>query len=561
MVPARPLVYVQCSQLKLHLDQLSQSTIYHEFLQSPFVQQLKTTIWWNEFSDEFQEFWDNMLIDPMRVFGNELAVGMYKTEVGEMFPGLILVSRIDRLAGAAERLLYLFDRISEETGIRFAQEVEGVPVYVLDQQDLFFPIYYSVVEDFGVISTSFPLLKTTILQALGITEERRELSPFQKIVHNIPDSRFMTWYAHPKLLSRELRDNQLLQALKFMDNRSLDAASDFPFISISLDVYPHDAPMMRVDLVSESAIDHDKAYGEKAEEPGVPEIDRHDEQSISDAFPMIGIVHTEDIGAFAQTLNTMFPRQQFQWTAIPRETFGKILECRLSGKLFGTLYTIPDISCVLDVVDSDQALTFIDTHVEELLDQVFPSVAQRALLKKSAKMYQQTNVTSLSMLFQDMFCYTILNSRGNSEFSYALAATSSEVLKKRIDRLLASPIHAPYTFMTPEHVQGENAQHVPKNVAVQREVSVAVLLLQYDLFSEWLAAISRTTTFSLAFPRKTYPQLYHILPDLLVFLKSLPPMLFELKMQKNRRLFVTIRISEENSNTEGAEKGVFREET
>lgn len=566
VIPARPLAYVRCSQLKSRLDQLSQSSKYRQLLQSPFVQQIKTTPWWNEFSDSFQEFLESMIIDPMRVFGADWAVGLYRAERGELLPGVILVGKIDRFAGAAERLLYLFDRFSGQIGIQFTQDVEGIPVYVLDRRDLLVPVYYSVIDDLGMISTSFPLLKNTMLQALGVTKETEQFSAFRQIVHNISDTRFVTSYVHPALLVDELHNNQFLKALKLVDARSLEAASDFPFVTISLDVYPNNKTIVRTELFSRPGINA-KALEGKAEEPGAAEVDRRSGQAAegealqllekrSRTFPLIGTVHTEHLAGFMQTLESLFPRQALQlrskeggtfplqWLDPPQETFGKMLECRLTGALFGTLYTVPDISCVQDVLDSKRAFTFLDTNVDTLLDEVFASAAQRALVKKSAELYQKTGITSVRMLFQDLLCYAVLNANskhsrsvtvsGVEPVSYALLTTNTEVLKKRIDMLLASPAQSPYALGGAQQIRGKNTRDVPKNMTPQPETPVATLLIRHALLSEWLEAVSRTTTFSLLFPRQTNQKLYQILPDLLVLLKSLPPVLFELKMQEPR---------------------------
>jgi hypothetical protein len=70
---------------------------------------------------------------------------------------------------------------------------------------------------------------------------------------------------------------------------------------------------------------------------------------------------------------------------------------------------------------------------------------------------------------------------------------------------------------------------------------VGVVFIQNDLLAGFLHTLSQTTTFSLVFPQYEYRWLYQILPDLLLVLRSLPPLLFEAGIHA-RKLSLTIQI-------------------
>ena len=91
----------------------------------------------------------------------------------------------DRVAKAAERVLYLFDKVSGQIGIQFIQDVQGCSIYVVKRQDMYFPLYYTVLDEFALLSTSLSLLKNTVRHVLGQLEETSPafLFPVQKHRH------------------------------------------------------------------------------------------------------------------------------------------------------------------------------------------------------------------------------------------------------------------------------------------------------------------------------------------------------------------------------------------
>jgi hypothetical protein len=83
--------------------------------------------------------------------------------------------------------------------------------------------------------------------------------------------------------------------------------------------------------------------------------------------------------------------------------------------------------------------------------------------------------------------------------------------------------------------------HILMDSKSDQEIPVAVFWIQNDLFAKFIENISRTTTFALLVPKRNYPTFYQILPDLLLFLKSLPSMLIEVGIQ-DTKLFVTMQL-------------------
>lgn len=567
LVPATPLFYIQCSHLKSHLEKLSQSPWYQKFLQSPLWQQIKAAAWWNELTGSFQELWGSMLIDPMRIVGTDLAIGVYEAEKNDILPGIILVSRIDRIVYAAERLFYLFDRFSGQIGLRFTQEVEGFPVYVLERQDMLFPIYYSRIDEFGFISTSFLVLRKTMLQALGVTEKASSLFPFQSTVHEIPESRFVTSYVHPERLFKELYFNRFFRSLRLVDEQQLNLASDFPLITFFLNTGA-DKTILETKFSPKLEINRFPPEDGQGESQ-VPEVESSPKyvgesmdvqitKKSSGEFHLIMGLHSKHLVTFLQTLKTLFPQLEwsllFQWVVPLQRSFGKFIECRLSKTLLGTLYTVPDVFCLSEVSNPVPAFVFLDRSVETVLDQFFSSSTQRAFVKKSNERYQDTEITYVRVLLQDILSYTVLKSSsvrsqsanvsGGKPAFYTLLTTSTDGLKKYIDLFLASS-GQPFSPLLELHPSQEKGARSPsEKMAARHEVPVAAFFIQNESFSEWLKAVSQTRTFSLIFPPKHYQGFYQALPSLLIILKSLPPVFLHVTLQ-DTRLSLSLEIMEE----------------
>ena len=245
------------------------------------------------------------------------------------------------------------------------------------------------------------------------------------------------------------------------------------------------------------------------------------------------------------------------------DAFGEIFECRLSNTLTGTLYTIPDISCILDTQDPKLSITVINTIVETLLEQMLLSPAQRAIVTRSSELYQDTIISKIRLLFQEILCYTTWEgSREHSQqlhpkqvhFSYTLLATNKETLKKQIDLLQAHPDKQPYFLITPQQAEKEalicskhnqkeliDETSARKYMTSQQACPAFTLLIRNDLLSDFIKKLSQTNTFSLLFPRYTYPLLYQSLPFLTLFLESLPPVWIEAGI-KGTRLYLVIQM-------------------
>jgi hypothetical protein len=507
----------------------------------------------------------------MRIIGTDLVIGVYEAENKKTLPGMLALSKIDRIAGAGERLLYLFDQISGQIGLRFTQDIEGFPVYILEQPGMLLPLYYCLIDDIALLSTSLPLLNKTILQALGKIEDEVALFPFQRSIRDIPESRALTSFIQPARLFQELYRTQFLTSLQLVNRQDVNTASNFPFITLSLDLSPEQTILETAFI---PAVEHEQNPSEtrkkvsqtlEGEFPPKPRdksmISQFSKKSLEE-FPLVGRFQTAYLVTLLQTLETLFPQQfaqlsppasalhseapggeslvsgpeasfSWQWIVSFQKLFGKIVECRLSKTLLGTLYTVPDVACVSEPSNPVQADSFINKSIDIVMEQAFSSPTQRALVKKFNEPYQDTEIISIRLLLQDVLSYSLLSS------SYAFLTTNTAILRKYIDLRLASPDLPLSFFADLQSYQEEPLQKIPPNV----EMAVAKFFINNKGLSDWLKAISGTQTFSLIWPPKEFQELYHALPTLILVLESLPPAWFHVKLQ-GTNLLLSLEISE-----------------
>ncbi len=495
LMPSPPFLYVQGSQIHHFLKKVEQSPQFQTFLQSPWWQQVSASQAWQDFTVSFQEAVDDMVIDPMRVAGDELAIGVYETRQDEVFPGVLVISKIDWLAQASERLLYLFDRVSGEVGISFQQEIEDVPVYVVKRYDLLIPVYYSVIEQVAFLSTSLPLLQETLNHVLH-TSTRHSLLPER--IGDIPDSRFLTCAIDPARMVTELYRNRLA-------GRSARVlAENMPLTEIGLEV---EQESIRLNTMFFSENTRPRVDAEKISTQG----------ERKNTFPLLLRVEIQDVDSVLKTLKKLFPLLDTSvlapWKQALHQIFGHAIECRLSPQMLGTLYALPDLFCRSKVAQPERAYRFLDQRIDSLIQQSLPGSAQRALMKKVNEPYQQSIITTWRMMLQDLVSYAVFPSQLEESAAYVLAGTNSAALKETIAPLRASPEQGIPSFFSQEAVSPNNSGGAP----------VASVLVDNVRMSEWLSTFSKTPTFMLLFPPQQYPELHQTFPALLLLLQSLPP--------------------------------------
>jgi len=496
LVPAAPLAYVECSHLQTRLEQLTNSPENHTFRQSEFVKQVQQTEWWPKFSSWFEQFWKSLIIDPRHIIGTDVAVAVYHAGEDEILPGVILVGKVDRLAKIAERIMYIFDRVTGQIGITFKQEYQSFPIYVIAQPNMICPLYYTIAGDLGLISTALPLLESTILSAIGTDKRPVKTSPFEKTIPALPETRVVTWYLDLTRCIAELRQNPWLQSVAGLQDRVWEPGGILPFVTIRLDT-DADHVTLRTDFFSEADISENA--GARKASP------RFVQDAMPANFPVVAALYKKNLIPFLQNWQASFP--QWEWSlpisiSNPGGAFGEMLECRVSNTLVGTVYMLPDISCLLETQHPELAQTFLDTTVKDTLAQQLPSIVQQALVKLSTETYRNTTISKLQVMFQEMFSYVVQNGS-------TILATNGKMVKNQIDALQAHPDARPYVFQLRED-----------GVAFECFLTNAQL-------SELLQKFSQTTTFALLYPRQTHEQFYQLFPFLIHFLKPLPPVLIE----------------------------------
>ncbi|GAK55525.1 hypothetical protein U27_02359 [Candidatus Vecturithrix granuli] len=541
LFPARPLIYMQCAQLASRLKDFSQRSSYQAFLQSPLFDQIQKTLWWQGFSSSLQDALQGMAVDPLRIVGADTAIGVYQAKEGEVVPGVLVVTKIDPTVNLTERLLYLMDSVSGAFGVQKQFEISGIPVYKLQHKEMIVPLYYSILGNLGMISTSFPLLQHTLLQALGKptdltpaqTEELEPQNPFGYIVDASKPERFVTLYWDASKILHELQQYKLFDLKEFFDEALLASLAALPFFQVavevseyslvvSLEVFPPSLPSEKM-----------KPFQENNYETTVSTLIHTTPQQ----YPLLATVNRARFESLFSTLKQLFPQQSWQealrWHKQQSLIWGERVECRLTTNLFGTVYTTPDLACILDTQHPQRAKALLQYAVNMLFERLFPSAIQRRTMVSAVnESYRDSTISSARVLFQEVFAYAV--SQPSSQPVYTIVATNTQVVKSSLDALRDHPEQSPFTPMP-------RVLFAPDSSRSSTTISIGGIFIRTIPLLELLEALSKTSTFGLLFPQEVYPGLYQIIPALRQSEAALPDViLLSIQVQETESLSIRL---------------------
>ncbi len=555
IVPAEPLVYLQITDLRTHLEQCAQHPHYQQFLSSRLLRQIQAAPEWQEFSVSFERFWNGLAINPMRFIGTDLSISLYKSPPYSTVPAVVLLSRVDGVSRLAERLLYLVERVSGQIGIDVAHIVEHIAVYMIKQPDMVFPLYYSVIDELAIISTSLPLMQKTIQRAVGAGEKSEPnrsmvLSEHEAFFANVTDthreSTFLTAYLELSPVFEELSSNLLFRSLNLVTKADVLAMADFPPAAIWGEMFA-DSIQIKTALYSSAPPEKSwKTVSTKGRTVELLPVSEHSTcwENLNEQFVLVGGVHKPLLPEFFRSLQTLFPQQAWPLPfdiekSEQVQIFGEIVECRLSNTLFGTLYTIPDLLCASDTSDDpEHVISTTDQVVNNWIEQNMTPMARRTMLRQLKTSHQKTMISQVQLMFHDIFCYTAFQEKPGPTFT--LLTTNSEVIKEQIDRLLSNSAEPRYFCMAPTEnavgqdvKEGKNCNNVSLVRGSRDEMPVIQWWIQPERLAKFLDDISKTTTFTLLLPQQEYHQFYQNLPTILLVLESLPPLFLETGLQEH----------------------------
>lgn len=506
LFPARPLAYVQCAQLAPRWKDVSQRPSYQAFLQSPLFDHIRKSLWWQKWSSSLQDALQGMVIDPSGMIGTDVALGVYQSEKGELTPGILVVTQIEPIVNLAERLFSLIDFVSGAFGIQKQAEIHGIPVYKLQQEEMSVPVYYSILGNLGIISTSLPLLQHALLQALGkAADAAPSQTPFEYIVDVSKPERFMTMYWDASRILHELQQDEFFDLQELFDAPLLASLTALPFFQVAVDVSANSLVVSLEVFPPSLPTDKTKPF------PG----DNHENtfttliQKTPPQYPVLATVNRTRVEAFISTLEQLFPQQSWQealrWHKQQSLIWGERVECRLTTDVFGTVYTTPDLACLLDTQHPQRAKALLQYAVTMLFERLFPSAMQRRTMVSTVhESYRDSTISSSRVLFQEVFAYAVAHLPDQP--AYTVAATNTAVVKSYLHALRDHAQQSPFSKMPRILFAPENSRSLPASLLI------GGILLRTSPLLELLEALSQTSTFGLLFPQEVYPGFYQLIP-------------------------------------------------
>ncbi len=486
LLPDAPLASMHIASLSARLPQLLDSAPYRHILTSPAFQQLRQTPEWKEFAASFPE---KFLLNPMRLIGEDVIVSIHENSGNEDIPPTLLLSRVDWVARKTEQLFYAYDTFSWKRTITVAQPGSRFALYRFQQDDMLFPLYYTVIDDVFFLSTSLPLLDKTVKKA-------------------ITTNAYPGW--ETQLLSVKIQPAEFLRTLARsplfeIDQDALPAISPDAEFALSFNAFPDE---IRLEAVLSSV---------KTPWHGVLTQDE-----MRDNTPLRGVstdieqdtaifagLNQSEIARMIDQLMMIFPKMErpvllpeiAELQAITDER----IECQSSSRVAGMVYAMPEVSCLTAFRESPEiAMTAMQRTLTSLLDQNLPS-RQRNMVKQSVGSHQNVAMVTVSLLFQELLAYGVVPAQTNG---IGVLSASSKTLKREMDRLFALEQAPPYR-MTAERG------------------AVAHIVIQPPQFADLLKNLAQTPTFAILMPKKKHPQFYASLPLALLAFNALPPIMLD----------------------------------
>ena len=530
LLPDSPLLYLHASNLQARLKDFSQHKQYQRLLQTPRLQSMLGTDEGQAQLATFQSFWEDKLLSPMQFIGKELAFALYRSSSeARVQPSAILLSRVSDKAKLAERVFYAFDWLTEVEVEKLPLKLYSHQVYQVQQQDLLFPIYYSLISDVAVIGSSIELLETVItrLSEDAPTQEKQggEAELFETLVRRAqPDSRFMTAFADLPALAAEISSNRFFSDFYFMNLEGVEQMKDAPPLFSVFDIYP-ESIRLKIEF---SPSTESQAAPQIIKPPAAANSCWENSEAIRQ-FPLLLDISPDTLSALLQRVQEIFPQAQQDRQNLLQEyqLWDSAIECRISAKPVGRLYALPDLVCASDsVLSPEESITAINGLLNTILEQQVPQMLRSTMLRQERKAYRDTPMSTLQVMFQDVFSYAALNNQAGMSFN--ILATNSAAVKQGIDTIRTE------ADAIPSYCMNVPAESKSKTDAGENGiVPAAGLWIHADRLARFLEDFSQTKSFELLVPRSKNPELYAQLPELLLSLRSLPPMYLEIGLQED----------------------------
>ena len=525
ILPDLPAFYLHCSGLQTRLKDFTQHEQYQRLLQTPYFQRMLRSEEGQAQLATFQGFLKDKLLSPMQFIGKELAFALYRnSNDDEALPAAVLLSRVSDKAKLAERVFYAFDWLTEIGVEKLPLKLHSHTVYQVQQADLLCPLYYTLVSDVAVVSSSLTLLESVITRISA--EETEQKTDFLGAIvrHTPPESRFMTAFADPPALADEFSSNLFFNSFYITNKEGIEQMREAPPLFSMLDIYPGS-----IRLQAELS-----PSPEKRSEPSVAAAANScwEESGQIRQFPLLLDIFPEALNALFREVQDIFPLQQgWQNPFSELRLWDSAIECRIVAEPVGKIYALPDLLCASDSpLTPEKSTAVIDNLLNGILEERVPPMLRNTMLRQERKPYQEVPVNNLQVMFQDVFSYAALANEVGDNFT--ILASNSAAVRQGIDKVLAKTDARPgYCTKSPRKKTNSGAGKGSVDEAMQ---PAAGLWLHPRPLARFLEDFSQTKSFELLFPRSKNPELYIQLPELQLILRSLPPMFLELGLQEEK---------------------------
>jgi hypothetical protein len=460
--PADPLIFIQGSQLRAHLKRFTQRAEYAALLDSEFLASLNHTDWWPDLRENLRDFWKSLIIDPLHIIGHEMAVAVYASDSGDVLPRAILIGKTDRVARVAERVMYGYERLTGQIGITYAHTHRNYPIYVLQTYDMYWPLYYAVVGEAGLIATSLALLHETmdiVIETMDINAPSRQTAPTVFTLaypRAVADDRVFAGYVNAAGWAEECRRNPLLRALGLGQESGYGSAQAGPSAVFTVTTQPNQlAAHIRWFAPAQASAQLHWPTPEQisAWNAALP---------LTLTEPVVAAGNLARLREGWHTGQRVLALPALPPTEATEGAYGDRLECRVSERVFGVLYALPDIECLIDAADVQAAEREMDAMVRSVLRDMLPPLLHNSI-EVSVESYGEAALANVAvkmpLIKHNILHYAVITHPADTlpaaaeppavSTGYAVISNSLPRLKHRLDMVAADPAASPYSLAAP----------------------------------------------------------------------------------------------------------------
>jgi hypothetical protein len=249
------------------------------------------------------------------------------------------------------------------------------------------------------------------------------------------ENRLLSGYLDPDRFAEECQRNPFLRMLGLNQSSSGISSSPAPYMTFAAELLP-DQLLTRIHWFSAEHASQEFSINMTPPEPGWQPV-----FTGAQAQPVVIAGHTSQLSEFLQQGQRLFSLPAFPFPFADRSVYEESLECRMSERLTGMLYMLPETVCTLETKSSGESRALLDDMVQTIIDTTVPPLVGNRILRET-EAYKETTIARIALkmpLVQQEILQYAVTDRQDSSPEYTILSNSGRLLRQQLDNVLEHP--------------------------------------------------------------------------------------------------------------------------